>query len=123
MCEAAEALLGTHDFSAFRAAECQAKTPVKTLDRLELSREGDIIRIECHADAFLQHMVRNIVGALVRVGSGAETPAWMAELLRGRDRTRGAPTFAASGLYLTGVDYSAAWNLPPTLAPVRAPSV
>jgi tRNA pseudouridine38-40 synthase len=119
MCEAGEALLGTHDFSAFRAAECQAKSPVKTLDRLTITREADIVRIELHADAFLHHMVRNIVGALVRIGSGSEQARWMQTLLASRDRAQGAPTFDASGLYFTGADYASRWNLPPCVAPVR----
>jgi tRNA pseudouridine38-40 synthase len=118
---AAAALLGNHDFSAFRAAECQAKSPVKTLDRLDIAREEDVIRFELHADAYLQHMVRNIVGALVYVGSGRQPADWIRELLQSRDRTRGAPTFAASGLYLTGIDYPSHWNLPPTVVPVRVP--
>jgi len=121
MRSAAEALLGRHDFSAFRAAECQAKSPLKTLDRVDIAREDDMIRFDLHADAFLQHMVRNIVGALVYVGSGRQPVTWLRELLEGRDRTRGAPTFSASGLYLTGVDYPTHWNLPPTVAPVRVP--
>ncbi len=119
MREAAQGLLGKHDFSAFRAAECQAKSPIKTLSRIEISRMDDIIRFDLHADAFLQHMVRNVVGALVYVGNGRRPASWLAELLAGRDRTRAAPTFAASGLYLTGVDYETRWNLPATHAPVR----
>jgi len=121
MCNAATALLGRHDFSAFRAAECQAKSPLKTLDRLDILREDDMIRFDLHADAYLQHMVRNIVGALVFVGSGRQAPEWIRGLLQSRDRTRGAPTFAASGLYLTGIDYALSWNLPPTVVPVRVP--
>jgi tRNA pseudouridine38-40 synthase len=121
MCTAAAALLGNHDFSAFRAAECQARSPVKTLDRLDIAREDDVIRFDLHADAYLQHMVRNIVGALVWVGSGRQSSDWMRGLLESRDRTRGAPTFAACGLYLTGIDYPVRWNLPPTAAPVRLP--
>jgi tRNA pseudouridine38-40 synthase len=121
MRRAAEPLIGRHDFSAFRAAECQAKSPVKTLDRIDIAREDEMIRIDLHADAFLQHMVRNIVGALVYVGGGREPASWLRELLEGRNRTRGAPTFPAAGLYLTGIDYPARWNLPPTLAPVRVP--
>jgi tRNA pseudouridine38-40 synthase len=121
MRRAAEALIGRHDFSAFRAAECQAKSPLKTLDRIDIAREDEMIRFDLHADAFLQHMVRNIVGALVCVGSGREPPTWVRDLLAGRDRTRGAPTFSAAGLYLTGVDYPARWNLPATVAPLRVP--
>jgi tRNA pseudouridine38-40 synthase len=118
---AIEPLLGRHDFSAFRAAECQANSPLKMLDRIDIAREDDMIRFDLHADAFLQHMVRNIVGALVYVGSGRRPPAWIGELLEGRDRKRGAPTFSAVGLYLTGVDYPSRWNLPQTVAPVRVP--
>ena len=118
---AASTLLGSHDFSAFRAAECQARSPLRTLDRLDIAREDDVIRFDLHADAYLQHMVRNIVGALVYIGGGRQLPAWMSELLQSRDRTRGAPTFAAAGLYLTGVDYPPRWNLPPTRMPVRLP--
>ncbi|HTS23075.1 MAG TPA: tRNA pseudouridine(38-40) synthase TruA [Casimicrobiaceae bacterium] len=121
MRSAAEMLLGSHDFSAFRAAECQAKSPVKKLESISVTRDDDMIRFEFHADAFLQHMVRNIVGALVCVGDGRRPARWLAELLESRDRTRGAPTFAAAGLYLTGIDYPARWNLPPTLVAVRVP--
>jgi tRNA pseudouridine38-40 synthase len=118
---AAAPLLGHHDFSAFRAAECQASSPAKTLDRIDITRENDMIRFDFHADAFLQHMVRNIVGALVYIGSGRHSQSWTAELLDSRDRTRAAPTFAACGLYLTGIDYSPRWNLPPTVVPLRLP--
>ena len=119
MRNAAAPLLGRHDFSAFRAAECQARSPVKTLDRIDIAREDDVIRFDFHADAFLQHMVRNIVGALVYVGSGRQPPGWIAEIAAGRDRTRAAPTFAACGLYLTGIDYPPRWNLPPTVVPLH----
>lgn len=121
MREAADSLLGRHDFSAFRAAECQARSATRMLDRLDITREDDVIRFDLHADAFLQHMVRNIVGALVYVGDGRQAIDWIAELLQSRDRTRGAPTFAAAGLYLSGIDYPAHWNLPPTRVPVRIP--
>jgi tRNA pseudouridine38-40 synthase len=119
MQDAAQALLGSHDFSAFRAAECQARSPVKTLDRLEITREGDMLRFELHADAFLHHMVRNLVGSLVYVGGGRQPARWLADVLASRDRSRAAPTFAAAGLYLTGVDYATRWNLPATYAAVR----
>ncbi len=105
-------ILGTHDFSAFRAAECQAKTPVKTLLRAEVEAVGEEFHFTFQADAFLQHMVRNLVGALVQVGSGAMPPEWMAELLQQGDRTRAAPTFAPEGLCLSAVEYDEAWNLP-----------
>jgi len=112
MQQAAQSLIGEHDFSAFRAAECRAKTPVKTLRQLEICRRGDLIRFEFAADAFLQHMVRNMVGSLVHVGSGRQPAAWIGELLGSRDRNRAAPTFAASGLYLAAVEYDASWALP-----------
>ena len=111
MAQAAGLLLGEHDFSAFRAAECQAKSPVKTLRRAEVRRHGDLLVFDFEASAFLHHMVRNLVGALVYVGKGAHPPAWLGELLAGRDRARAAPTFEASGLYFAGVDYDPAWNL------------
>ena len=112
MREAVLLLPGTHDFSAFRAAECQAKTPVKTLHQAEVFRCGPLLQFRFTADAFLQHMVRNMVGALVAVGAGRREPGWVAQLLQCRDRTQGAPTFPADGLYLTGVGYPADWHLP-----------
>jgi tRNA pseudouridine38-40 synthase len=112
MQEAAQALLGTHDFSAFRAAECQARTPVRTLTRLDVTRRGDHVVFELRANAFLHHMVRNIVGCLVYVGKGKHPPEWLGEVLAGRDRARAAPTFEAAGLYLAGVEYEARWGLP-----------
>jgi tRNA pseudouridine38-40 synthase len=120
MGDAARALLGTHDFSAFRAAECQAKSPIKTLDRLDITRDHAMIRFDFHADAFLHHMVRNVVGSLVYVGNGRQPREWVGALLAGRDRTRAAPTFAAAGLYLTGIDYASHWSLPVTRASLVA---
>jgi len=116
MREAARALLGTHDFSAFRAAECQARSPVKELRRAGIERHDDLIVFEFAADAFLHHMVRNMVGCLVQVGNGSRPPEWLREVLEGRDRERAAPTFPAAGLYLTAVEYDPVWGLP-----VRAP--
>ena len=107
-------LIGTHDFSSFRAAECQAKSPVKTLAHAHVAREGHLVRFELSANAFLHHMVRNIVGALVTVGSGKAAPSWMGELLAAQDRTRGPATFAPDGLYFCGADYDARFALPPT---------
>ncbi len=109
---AAAVLLGTHDFSAFRAAECQADSPLRSLRRLDIERCGELVVFRLAADAFLQRMVRNIVGSLVYVGKGRQPPQWIAELLAGRDRTAAAPTFAPDGLYLTAVDYGPAWRLP-----------
>jgi tRNA pseudouridine38-40 synthase len=109
---ASRCLLGEHDFSAFRAAECQAKTPVKALQRIAIERRGHYVALEFTANAFLHHMVRNIVGCLVHVGKGAEPPEWLQDVLEGRDRARAAPTFPADGLYLTSVTYPERWNLP-----------
>src|SRR5665213_518939 len=114
MREAAALLAGTHDFSAFRAAQCQAKTPVRNLTRCEIAQCGTLIRFDFSADGFLHHMIRNILGALVSVGAGGKPPAWIGELLASRDRRQGAATFAADGLYFTGADYPARFGLPPT---------
>lgn len=111
---AAQALLGEHDFSAFRAAECQAKSPVKIMQQAQVRRHGELIVFEFRANAFLQHMVRNLVGALVAVGNGREAVDSIAGLLAGRNRSRAAPTFSAAGLYLVGVDYAPHWNIPPS---------
>ncbi len=104
-------LLGTHDFSAFRSAECQAKSPVKTLRKISIVRHEDLIMFDFEADGFLHHMVRNLIGALVYVGKGAHPPGWLGELLMAKDRALAAPTFAACGLYFAGVDYDARWQL------------
>ena len=109
---AARHLLGEHDFSAFRSAECQAKSPVRELRRLDIRKTGDYVVFDLAANAFLHHMVRNIVGCLVYVGTGRQEPAWLASVLAGRDRTLAAPTFAAAGLYLAHVSYDAHWGLP-----------
>ncbi len=109
---AAQYLIGTHDFSALRAAECQAKSPIKTLRSLDIQREGDMLVFDVSADAFLHHMVRNIVGCLVYVGKGKYPPAWLGEVLAGRDRRLAAPTFAPDGLYLRHIQYEAKWGLP-----------
>jgi tRNA pseudouridine38-40 synthase len=118
MREAASLVVGRHDFSAFRAAECQAKSPVKTLRRFDVDAQGELVRFSLSADAFLHHMVRNLVGALVAIGAGKARPAWMRELLDARDRTRGPATFAPDGLYFAGADYDASFGLPPTRRPV-----
>lgn len=112
MQEAALLLLGTHDFSAFRAAECQAKSPIRTLYSLSVTQTGQQFCFDLNANAFLHHMVRNIVGALVYVGKGKHPSAWVGELLQQRDRHRAAPTFAADGLYLNAVRYAPEWALP-----------
>jgi tRNA pseudouridine38-40 synthase len=112
MREAARLLLGEHDFSAFRAADCQARTPVRTMRRAEIGRAGDMLVFDFEANAFLHHMIRNIVGSLAYVGQGKHPPGWIGELISSRDRTRAAPTFAADGLYLVGVRYEKRWQLP-----------
>ena len=109
---AARELKGQHDFSAFRSAECQAKSAVRDLRRLDIERRGDYIFFDFAANGFLQHMVRNIVGTLVYVGSGRHKAAWTRELLASRQRALAAPTFDAAGLYLARVVYDAAWQLP-----------
>jgi tRNA pseudouridine38-40 synthase len=105
-------LVGEHDFSAFRSAECQAKSPVRTLHALEVQARGERIDFVLRANAYLHHMVRNIVGTLVYVGNGRHAPAWAGEVLASRDRARAAPTFAAEGLYLERVEYAERWGLP-----------
>ena len=109
---AASRLVGEHDFSGFRAAECQARTPVRTLHRCDVAPIGPYLKFEFQANAFLQHMVRNMVGALVYVGAGRETPEGLASILDARDRRRAPPTFAPDGLYLTSVEYPPAAGLP-----------
>ena len=109
---AAAHLVGAHDFSAFRSSQCQAKSPLRDLRRLVIERDGDMIRFCLEANAFLHHMVRNIIGCLVYVGKGRFDPDWIGLLLRSRDRSLAAPTFAAQGLYLTAVDYAPQWQLP-----------
>jgi tRNA pseudouridine38-40 synthase len=112
MRSAADTLVGEHDFSAFRAAQCQARSPVRRLLRLEVARRGDWVVIEAEANAFLHHMVRNLAGLLIAIGKHDAPPQWAAEVLSGRDRTRGAATAPAAGLYLAGVRYPAAFALP-----------
>ena len=112
MQQAAQYLIGEHDFSAFRAAECQANTPIRTLSELLVSQRGHEIIFNLTANAFLHHMVRNIVGALVYVGQGKHPPSWIQHLLQQRDRTQSAPTFAAAGLHLCHVSYDPQCNLP-----------
>jgi len=109
---AAALLAGEHDFSAFRSSECQAKSPVRTIDRFEITRQGETIHFIVRANAFLHHMVRNLVGTLVYVGKGKHPPEWVTELLRSKDRTKSAPTFGPEGLYLEKIDYEAKWGLP-----------
>lgn len=107
MQDAARLLIGEHDFSAFRSSECQAASPVKELHSIAIERRGAYWRFDFDARAFLHHMVRNIMGSLVAVGTGSKTPAWLAGVLASRDRAQAAPTFAPDGLYFVGPYYDA----------------
>ena len=109
---AAQRLIGEHDFSSFRAAECQADSPIKRLACLQIDETGPFLSFTLQADAFLHHMVRNVIGALVVVGSGRQRPEWVGELLDARDRRLGAPTFSPAGLYLVDVEYDAHFGIP-----------
>jgi tRNA pseudouridine38-40 synthase len=112
MRKAAALLVGEHDFSAFRSSECQAKSPVRTIHELSLSKESETLTFVIRANAFLHHMVRNIVGTLVYVGKGKHPPAWVNELLASKERSKAAPTFGPEGLYLEKVEYESRWGLP-----------
>ena len=112
MQQGAALLLGQHDFSAFRASGCQARTPVRTLRRAEVSQCDDVFIFDFEADAFLHHMVRNLVGSLAYVGMGRKSLEWLGAILAARRRELAAPTFSPAGLYLVGVDYDTRWGLP-----------
>lgn len=112
MQQAVAILQGEHDFSAFRASECQASSPVRTMHRAEIVRHGRYLVFSFQANAFLQHQIRNMVGALVYVGQGKLSVEAFADLLRQKDRRLSPPTFMPDGLYFTGVRYDAAWQLP-----------
>ncbi len=112
MSEGLSALVGEHDFSSFRDAQCQAKSPVRHLMAAGIERQRGMVVFTFRANAFLHHMIRNIVGALVYVGTGKQPAGWVAELLGQRDRRLAAPTFAPDGLYLSFVEYDPAFSLP-----------
>ena len=114
MHEASQYLLGERDFSAFRAAGCQSNSPMRNVHSIDIWRRGDLIIVDVKANAFLHHMVRNIVGSLTVVGYGGEAPAWIGEHMAGRDRTAAAETAPPHGLYLVEVDYPAHYGLPAT---------
>jgi len=109
---ASQCLLGIHDFSAFRSSECQSKTPIREMKKIKIYKKGDIIFLEFCANAFLHHMLRNIVGSLVQVGSGKQSEEWIYEILIGKDRKNAAPTFSPYGLYLFKIEYDKRWALP-----------
>ena len=112
MQSAAGLLLGEHDYSAFRSAECQAASPVKTIRSITITRRGAYWRFEFDANAFLHHMVRNLMGCLLAVGSGARTESWLLEVLQAKDRRLAAATFPADGLYFIGPYYDAVHAIP-----------
>jgi tRNA pseudouridine38-40 synthase len=112
MVQAAQHLLGEHDFSSFRASACQALSPIKTVRHIGIRRSGVYWHFEFEANAFLHHMIRNIMGCLIMVGDGRKSPAWMLEVLAARDRDAAAPTFSPDGLYFVGPRYHADWGLP-----------
>lgn len=116
MHNAAQALLGEQDFSAFRAASCESRTPMRNVQRVTVSRHDDFICVDIQANAFLLHMVRNIVGSLLEVGSQRRPERWIAELLNGRDRKQAAPTAKPDGLYLYRVEYPDQYQLPRDLS-------
>ena len=112
MRQAASHLIGEHDFSSFRSSECQARSPVKTLRSLAIHQHGAYWRFDVDGSAFLHHMVRNIMGCLVAVGTGRQPPGWLAEVLAARSRAAAAPTFPADGLYFAGPYYDPSLGLP-----------
>lgn len=109
---AAQALLGENDFTSFRTVHCQAPHARRDLQRIRVRREGDVLDIDVQANAFLHHMVRNIVGSLVEVGAGERPPSWIADVLAARDRTAAGPTAPPQGLVFAGPLYPRSWNLP-----------
>ncbi len=120
MLDAAQFLTGEHDFTSFRASSCQATHAVRDIHQIAVKREGDEIRIEVTANAFLYHMVRNIAGSLIRVGLGEVSPDWFAELLGKKDRSQAAPTAAPQGLYFVSARYPEKYDFP-TRAPAFPP--
>ena len=109
---AAALFVGEHDFSAFRSSECQAKSPVRTVHDFRIEAREQRIDFIVRANAFLHHMVRNLVGTLVYVGKGKHPPQWVSEVLASRNRAKAAPTFGPEGLYLERIEYEAKWSLP-----------
>ncbi|MEL6710580.1 MAG: tRNA pseudouridine(38-40) synthase TruA [Pseudomonadota bacterium] len=116
MHQAAQVLVGTHDFSSYRARACQAASPVRTLHQIRVEQQHELIILTVHANAFLQHMVRNIAGVLITIGQGDRPARWAEQVLQARDRTLGGITAAPDGLYFAGVDYPPAFAPGPTLS-------
>jgi tRNA pseudouridine38-40 synthase len=123
MRRAAADLVGEHDFSSFRALACQAKSPVRRVHYVDLTREGDLIELRIGANGFLHHMVRNIAGVLITIGRGEAEVGWVRDLLALRDRTRGGVTAAAHGLYFVRADYPREFPLPQRSPPYTIPTV
>ena len=122
MHEAAQSLLGEHDYTSFRAKHCQAKSPVKTMSHIKVVRQNAYIIIDVKANAFLHHMVRNIAGSLMEIGKGNKPVTWIAELLQLKDRSVAGATSKAEGLYMVEVDYPSQFNLPrPAIGPLFLP--
>ena len=117
MRQAARDLIGTHDFSSYRALQCQAKSPIKTLHQLDVERNGDMIVLKLHANAFLHHMVRNIAGVLITIGRQERPVDWAAEVLSYKDRTLGGVTAVPDGLYFESVEYPEEFEIPKTEFP------
>ena len=115
MADAAQFLLGEHDFNAYRAVGCQSKTPVRRIDSIEIIRKDDILIIDIEANAFLHHMVRNIAGVLMTIGAGEQAIDWTRQILETKDRTQGGITAPPHGLYLVDVDYAPDYDLPRVL--------
>jgi tRNA pseudouridine38-40 synthase len=109
---AASHVVGEHDFTSFRASACQALSPVKTLHHIEIRQRGAYWRFDFQGNAFLHHMIRNIMGCLLLIGQGLQPPEWMLQVLNARDRAAAAPTFAPDGLYFLGPVYGPEWGLP-----------
>ena len=117
MRQASRYLLGEHDFSSFRASSCQALSPVKTMMRIDIFKHGPDWRFEFEGNAFLHHMIRNIMGCMVTIGQGFQPPEWMSQVIESKRRDAAAPTFSPDGLYFQGPVYDAKWGLPTTTPP------
>jgi tRNA pseudouridine38-40 synthase len=109
---ASECLIGEHDFTSFRSSECQSKTPVKTMYSIEIFSDEPWLYFRIKGNAFLHHMVRNLVGSFIQIGVGKQSPHWMAEVLAAKDRSVAAPTFSPAGLYLGQIAYPKEFNIP-----------
>lgn len=108
---AAASLIGEHDFTSFRGASCQSKSPVRCIRTININRSGSFVYINIYGDSFLQHMVRNIAGVLIAIGNSQRDISWCEEVLKARDRTKGGVTAAAAGLYLAHVEYAPKWGI------------